>query len=82
MVCYSERAMPLQLVPASSLAGSEPSGEAVVRKRADGEFDIVCAKCSKVLGVAINERALYWAGGVVLSHRCDDPRHKVSAGSR
>jgi hypothetical protein len=64
--------MSIQSVPANSPTGSEPSGEAVVRKRADGEFDIVCPKWSQVLAVAISERALYWAGGVVLSHRCDD----------
>ena len=54
--------MPIQLMFASSPAGSEPSGEAVVRKRADGEFDIVCATWSQVLAVAISEHALYWAG--------------------
>jgi hypothetical protein len=74
--------MPIQLVPANSPAGGKPSGEAVVRKRADGEFDIVCAKCSQALAVAINERALYWAGGVVLRHRCDDQQHKNSTGLR
>ena len=50
----------------------QPSGEAFVRKRADGEFDIVCANCSQVLAVAINERAMYFSGGAIIGHRCGD----------
>ena len=70
-MCYSQRAMPIQLVSDNTPAASGPSGEAVVRKRADGEFDIVCPNCSQVLATAGSEHALYWAGGVVLSHRCN-----------
>ena len=60
------------MVSAKSPAESRPDPEAFVRKRADGELDIVCTHCSQVLAVAINERALYFSGGAVIGHRCDE----------
>jgi len=51
---------------AESASESRPSFEALIRKRADGEFDIVCKNCSQVLAVAMNERAGPYSAGAVI----------------
>lgn len=53
---------------------TRPSGDALVRERPDGEFEIVCTKCGQVLAVAINKRSVYWSGGAVIGHRCGEPK--------
>jgi hypothetical protein len=41
-----------------------------LRKRPDGQFDVLCTKCSQPIIVGISERGAYYSYPNLLTHRC------------
>jgi hypothetical protein len=60
---------PLLIMPPNNRSEGPPN-EAVVRERSDGQFDVICKKCSQRIAVATTLRGVSFSVGRVIEHRC------------